>query len=187
MNKLTSICLTVSIFLLSGLNNTYAENSELDFSKFVDDKGVISLPKDFRKTMAHLGSWFVPTGEASGFHDVYTRQDDVNAYRKEGKFQDGAIIIKELRASSSADYSTGANVSFSNATIKQWFVMIKDSNNRFPNNKNWGNGWGWALFKTEDSNINVSMDYKNDCLGCHFPAKNNDWVYIEGYPTLTKP
>ena len=65
--------------------------------------------------------------------------------------------------------------------------MIKDTNKRFPNNKNWGNGWGWALFKTGNHNINVSMDYKNDCLGCHFPAKNNDWVYTEGYPTLTKP
>ncbi|MBV1877595.1 MAG: cytochrome P460 family protein [Pseudomonadales bacterium] len=187
MSKLTSVCLAISIFILSGLNNTYADNAELDFSEFVDGKGVISLPKDFRKTMAHLGSWFVPTGEASGFHDVYARQVDVNHYLESGKFQDGAIIIKELRASSSADYTTGTNVSFSNATIKQWFVMIKDSNNRFPDNKSWGDGWGWALFKTDNHTVNVSMDYKKDCLGCHYPAKNNDWVYIEGYPTLAKP
>ena len=184
INKLVSICLTISVFILSGIHSSYAENTKLEFSKFVDDKGNISLPKDFRKTMVHLGSWFVPAGEASGFHDVYTRQIDVNRYRKTGKFPDGAIVIKELRSSSTADYTTGKNVSYANATIKQWFVMIKDSENRFPKSANWGNGWGWALFKTDNHNINVSIDYKKDCLGCHFPAKNNDWVYIEGYPTL---
>jgi hypothetical protein len=105
INKLASTCLAISIFILSGANNTYAENTKLDFSAFVDDKGNISFPNDFRNTLVHLGSWFVPTGEASGFHDVYTRKTDVNTYRKTGKFPDGAIIIKELRTSSTADYN----------------------------------------------------------------------------------
>ena len=74
MNKIVFIGLAISVLTLSGINNAYAEKTKSNFSEFVDDKGNISFPKDFRKTMVHLGSWFVPTGEASGFHDVYTRQ-----------------------------------------------------------------------------------------------------------------
>ena len=156
------------------------------FSPYVDDKGVISLPKDFRNNMSHLGSWFVPTGDASGFHDVYADKAGVDAYRNSGKFSDGTILIKELRASASGDYTTGAGVHYSTTAIKQWFVMVKDSKGRFPANKSWGDGWGWALFKTDNRNVNVSTDYKVDCLGCHAPAQQRDWVYTEGYPTLRK-
>ena len=53
----------------------------LQFSPYVDKSGNISLPKDFRKTMSHLGSWFVPEGSASGFHDVYTETDSLSIYR----------------------------------------------------------------------------------------------------------
>ncbi len=184
INKSMSIFIALNILALFSQSDVYAAETKSAFSAFVDEKGNISLPKDFRKTMSHLGSWFVPEGDASGFHDVYAQQTDVTAFIKTGKFQDGTILIKELRASSAADYTTGKNVSFANETIKQWFVMIKDSKNRFPKHKNWGNGWGWALFKTDNPDINVSMDYQKDCVGCHIPAKDNDWVYIDGYPTL---
>ena len=185
INKSMSILLVFSMLVLCGQNNAYATETKSAFSEYVDKKGNISIPVDFRKTMSHLGSWFVPVGDASGFHDVYARQADVIRYRKTNKFPDGAVLIKELRASSTADYTTGKNVSYANETIKQWFVMIKDSRNRFPDNKNWGNGWGWALFKTDNPDVNVSTDYQKDCLGCHFPAKDKDWVYVEAYPTLT--
>ena len=185
IKKSMSIFFILNMFALYGQSHAYAADTKSAFSAFVDEKGNISLPKDFRNTMSHLGSWFVPAGDASGFHDVYAQQADVTAYRKTGKFPDGAILIKELRASSTADYTTGKNVSFANETIKQWFVMIKDSKNRFPKNKNWGNGWGWALFKTDNPDINISKDFQKDCLGCHVPAKDNDWVYVEAYPTLT--
>ena len=170
--------------MLSNLNAS-ADTNESDFSAYVDNDGNISLPKDFRLTMVHLGSWFVPEGGASGFHDVYTEAETVKVYRQTGKFPDGATLIKELRADHKADYTTGANVSAA-TQIKQWFVMIKDSKGRFKNNPVWGNGWGWALIKTDNPMINVATDFKTDCLGCHVPAKINDWVYIEGYPTLAK-
>ena len=95
------------MLVLVGQNNSYAADIKSEFSKFVDKKGNISLPKDFRKTMSHLGSWFVPAGDASGFHDVYAQQADITKYRKTGKFRDGAVLIKESRASSKGAYSTG--------------------------------------------------------------------------------
>lgn len=154
------------------------------FSPYVSDKGAISFPDNFRQSMVHLGSWFVPEGEASGFHDVYTEAAAVEAYRKTGKFPDGATIVKELRAARSGDYTTGKDVSYATETVKQWFVMVKDSEGRFANNPLWGDGWGWALFQPADPANNVATDYKVDCLGCHVPAQERDWIYTEAYPTL---
>jgi len=155
------------------------------FSPYVDEKGNITLPDDFRVNMVHLGSWFVPEGGASGFHDVYTEKATAEAYRKTGKFPDGATLVKELRASKAGDYTTGKNVSYATSNLKQWFVMIKDAKgDRFADNPIWGDGWGWALYKTDDKSVNVAKDYKTDCLACHVPAKDKDWVYTEAYPTL---
>jgi hypothetical protein len=159
--------------------------SQDNFSPYADAEGAISFPNDFRTSMAHLGSWFVPSGGASGFHDVYTEKESLNYYQDHGKFPDGATLVKELRASKSGDYTTGAGVHYSTDGLKQWFVMIKDSQNRFSNNPLWGDGWGWALFKPDQPEVNVATDYKVDCLACHIPAKQSDWIYTEAYPVLT--
>ena len=156
------------------------------FSSYVDIKGNISFPYGFRTSMVHLGSWFVPEGDASGFHDVYTEKETVQIYQKTGKFPDGATIVKELRTSQSDSYTTGQNVSHATGSIKQWFVMIKDTKGRFTSNPLWGDGWGWALYKPNDKSKNISTDYKIECRSCHIPAKDKDWVYIEAYPTLVK-
>jgi hypothetical protein len=62
--------------------------------------------------------------------------------------------------------------------------MIKDSKNRFSGNPLWGDGWGWAFFKAGDSTNSITRDYKAECIGCHIPAKQTDWVYTQGYPSL---
>jgi hypothetical protein len=165
---------------------TVALAQDKEFSPYVDNKGNIQFPDDFRASMVHLGSWYVPDGGASGFHGVYTEKENIEAFRKNGRFPDGATLVKELRASRSADYSTGAGVKHSTETVKQWFVMIKDADNRFSNNPLWGDGWGWALFKTDNLAKNSASDYKKDCLGCHVPAKDNDWIYTEAYPILSE-
>ena len=154
------------------------------FSDYVDKDGGIQLPADFRLSMVHLGSWFVPDGGASGFHDVYTEKETVEAYRKTGKFPDGATLVKELRAAHAADYTTGKGVSHATDGLKQWFVMIKDTQGRFEQNPLWGEGWGWALYKPDDPAKNIATDYKTDCLSCHVPARATDWVYTQAYPTL---
>ncbi|MEW8028424.1 MAG: cytochrome P460 family protein [Candidatus Thiodiazotropha sp.] len=158
-------------------------SAEEPFSSAVDSQGDISLPSDFRKELVHLGSWFVPEGGASGFHDIYTEPATVDAYRRTGEFPDGAILIKELRAADKGDYTTGKGVSYP-TSIKQWFVMVKDAKGRFAKNPLWGDGWGWALFKTDQPTVNIAKDYRSDCLSCHLPAREKDLVYTEAYPTL---
>ncbi|MCU7874936.1 MAG: cytochrome P460 family protein [Candidatus Thiodiazotropha sp. (ex Lucinoma borealis)] len=177
--------LPLAFILGLALTAPIGASSTETFSPYVDTEGNISLPQDFRLRMVHLGSWFVPEGDASGFHDVYTEAESATAYRATGKFPDGATLVKELRASDSADYTTGKGVHSASTRIKQWFVMVKDAKGRFTGNLTWGDGWGWALFKTDAPDVNVSKDYQADCLSCHIPAQETDLVYIHAYPTLS--
>ena len=162
---------------------TWAEHGKV--AAVVDAKGHISLPEDFRQHMSHLGSWFVPEGDASGFHDVYMTPDAVSHFQAKGQFPNGAVIVKELRGHKTGNYTTGQNVAFAGGGLKQWFVMVKDTDNSYPDNPSWGDGWGWALFQPGKEG-NVSNNYKTDCLGCHVPARSNDWIYVEAYPTLKR-
>ncbi|MBE1273828.1 cytochrome P460 family protein [Enterovibrio baiacu] len=170
----------------AGVVTTSIASDKTSFSGLVDADGNIAFPEGFRTSMVHLGSWFVPDGGASGFHGVYTEKETVEAFRKTGKFPDGATLVKELRAHASGDFTTGAGVNYETGNLKQWFVMVKDTEGRFQDSGVWGDGWGWALFKPDNLGVNVSSDYKTDCLGCHIPAKDKDWIYTEAYPILAE-
>jgi len=159
-----------------------------NFSKYVANDGAISLPEDYREKFLHLGTWAVATNSGmpvDELHGVYARPEDVQAYRRDGKFPDGAVLVKDVTSAGSDKLTTG------NATramdVKIWFVMIKDAKGRFPKNDLWGDGWGWALFEAKDPKKNVATDYKTDCKACHIPAKKDDWVYVQGYSVLKKP
>ena len=183
MNRLAIAVLAAMLFLLPAFAFA-GEGGTGVFSPYVDGKGVISLPKDFRTTWVHLGSWAVPaqTDPGSGFHDVYTQPESASYYMKNKHFPDGAVLVKEIRQAVWEEMPTGHVVR--EGDVKVWFVMVRDSKGLFPGNKNWGEGWGWALFKAEDPAKNASTNYREDCLPCHMDAKPNDWVYVQGYPTL---
>ena len=157
------------------------------FSPYVSKDGGISRPTDYRDTFEYLGSYAVatkPDKPVDEMHVVYARPDDVRAYRRDGKFPDGAALVKEVTRVGSEKLTTGQS---SWATdIKLWFVMIKDAKGRFPGNDLWGDGWGWALFLAKEPARNVATDYSTDCKLCHIPAKKDDWIYVRGYPALAK-
>jgi len=156
-----------------------------DFSPYVSKEGGISRPTDYRETFTHLGAYAVatkPDQPLDEMHVVYARPEDVRAYRRDGKFPDGATLVKEVTRVASAKLTTGQ--SHWAADTKLWFVMIKDSKGRFPGNDLWGDGWGWALFLADEPARNVATDYEADCKSCHVPAKKDDWVYVRGYPVL---
>jgi hypothetical protein len=184
MTRITGIGLVLCVGGLGWLLDAGAAGEPGEFSRFVDTEGRIHLPNDFRAAMVHLGSWFVPDGEVSGFHNVYTEPSTVEAYRRTGEFPDGATLINEIRPSTTRAYTTGPNVSHANESIKLWFVMIKDRKGRFPGNPLWAEGWGWALIKPSDPSRNLATSFEASCQGCHQPARSNDWVYVEAYSTL---
>jgi cytochrome c len=159
-----------------------------DFSPYVTKDGGISLPLDYREKFLHLGTYAVatkPDKPVDEMHNVYARPEDVKAYRRDGKFPDGAILVKDVTKVGSEKLTTGQSTWTKD--VKIWFVMVKDSKGRFPKNDLWGDGWGWALFEAKDPKKNVATDYTSDCKLCHVPAKKDDWVYVRGYPILAKP
>ena len=78
MRQFRLISTGVASVIIAGLSLSAIAADE-GFSPYVDQQGNISFPEGFRTSMVHLGSWFVPEGGASGFHDVYTEKESVEA------------------------------------------------------------------------------------------------------------
>ncbi len=174
----------VTIFSIGSLYSSQAEEN-VSLSPYVDSEGNITRPTEFREKWTYLGSWVHPEDRKSGIHNVYTEPGVVEKYKENGgKFPDGAVLVKEVLSEASQDMTTGKGVLHAKDDIVLWFVMVKDEKGRFPDNPKWGDGWGWALYYAKDPSKDVATDYKKDCLGCHIPAKQTDWVYVEGYPVL---
>jgi len=164
------------------------------YGSLVDDAGNITLPRDFRSDWTFLGTWSIAEKDvehsgaasghgAAGIHNVYTQRGVAKYFQQNRKFPDGAVIIKELLKATTASMTTGT-VSRGHE-VEGWFVMVKDTKGRFGSNPLWGDGWGWALFNADRPDIPVTRNYKTECVGCHIPARKDDWIYLSGYPVLT--
>ena len=170
------------------------ESYTTTYQSLVDDAGNITLPVNFRSDWTFLGTWSIAakdvetSGEASGhgaagLHNVYTQAGVAEYFQQNGKFPDGAVIIKELLKATTASMTTGT---VSRGTeVEGWFVMVKDTQGRFSSNPLWGDGWGWVLFNADQPEKPVTQNYKTECIGCHIPAQNDDWIYLSGYPILS--
>jgi hypothetical protein len=150
--------------------------------ELVDKTGNIRKPADYRDHYQSLGTWAVLDPTGNQLHVVYASPGAAEYYRKNGKFADGTVLVKEVFATDHAQMTTGD--AYRASSMIQWFVMIKDEKRRFPNSGLWGDGWGWALFKADAPDKQVATDFKKDCIPCHVPAQSTDWVYIQGYPVL---
>jgi len=150
-----------------------------------DRDGHLHVPDDYRTTYQLLGSWAIAAGDGSGskeLHVVYASPGTIDAYRKDKRFPDGAVMIKEVFKATTSEMTTGT-VSRADA-LKGWFVMVKDTANKHPDNPLWGDGWGWSWFDAGDRSRTTTTNYKAQCLACHVPARTSDWVYVDGYPPL---
>jgi hypothetical protein len=149
----------------------------------VDKAGNIRKPAGVRDLYQALGVYTpVDLNNNTEMHYTYASPGTAEYYRKTGKFADGTVLVKEVFATDHAQMTTG-EAHWATGT-KVWFVMIKDDKGRYPSNPLWGDGWGWALFKSDAPDKQVATNYKKDCLGCHVPAKTTDWIYTQGYPVL---
>ena len=154
------------------------------FDIAVSADGTLIFPDaNFLTEWTMLGSWAV-NGEdgAEGMHIVYTQPGVAESYRATGAFPDGAVLVKELRSAASENLTTGL-VSYA-TDLEGWFVMVKDTTERFPDNPLWGDGWGWGFFADSDPDTLVTTDYESECLACHIPAQETDWIYTRAYPAL---
>ena len=179
-----TLSLILALVVLTGhqLINSQSAGSFNGFD-LVDKTGNIRKPAEVRDHYQLLGTYDVllnPKGEQ--MHVTYASPGTAEYYRKNGKFADGTVLVKEVFGTDHASMTTG-DAHWASGT-QVWFVMIKDEKNRYPNNPLWGDGWGWALFKADAPDKQVATDYKKDCLTCHVPARSADWVYIQGYQVL---
>ena len=153
----------------------------------VDASGNLRVPGDYRAAYQSLDSWAVAADQGQGakeIHVVYASPGTIAAYRKNGHFADGSVLVKEVFEATTGAMTTGT-VSHAQ-TLKGWFVLMKDSKNSHPGNKLWGDGWGWSWFDATNPSKTTSTDYKADCLPCHQPARATDWIYVGGYPPLRR-
>jgi len=174
----------IALVILAGYQQVESQSSSsYNGIDLVDKTGNIRKPSDYRDRYQALGTFTVLDPKGDEMHFTYASPGTAEYYRKTGKFADGAILVKEVFGTDHANMTTG-DAHWASGT-KVWFVMIKDEKGRYPGNPLWGDGWGWALFKSDAPGKQVATDYKKDCLGCHIPAKATDWVYVQGYPVLS--
>lgn len=151
---------------------------------------LLRVPKvDYRLDWVFLGSFSVladdPKDGAKGLHDVYAPREAVEAYRRTGTFPDGTVLVKDVFLTKTEPLTTGT-VSYADR-LQGRFVLVKDSTNQNASRSPlWGDGWGWAFFEGDETDKTVTTDYRKDCLGCHEPARSQDFLYTRGYTVLRR-
>src|SRR5262249_39012079 len=76
----------------------------------VDDKGNLHVPSDYRTAYQALGAWAVAKDDGPGskqLHVVYASPGTIDAYRKDGHFPDGTVLVKEGFNTTTKDITTG--------------------------------------------------------------------------------
>jgi len=191
--KTTSILIGVAGLMATTLvaaevqNYSTAATSDQSAAAVVDAQGNLRVPEDYRTAYQSLGAWAIAADQGAGskeLHVVYASPGTIAAYRKDGHFPDGSVLVKEVFETSTEPMTTGT-VSHAQ-TLKGWFVMVRDSKDTHPDNKLWGEGWGWSWFDAGNPIKTTSTEYKTNCRPCHVPAQATEWIYVNGYSPLRK-
>jgi hypothetical protein len=172
------------VVILVAYQQVKSQNNSSSFNglDLVDKAGNIRKPADVRDSYQALGTYsVVDLNGNTELHYTYASPGTAEYYRKNGKFAEGTVLVKEVFATDHGQMTTG-DAHWASGT-KVWFVMIKDE--KGSGNPLWGYGWRWALFKSDAPDKQVATDFKKDCQACHIPAKATNWVYVQGYPVLT--
>ncbi len=156
-------------------------------AEIVNASGDIALPKDFDRWPT-LGTWATASGgdgaPVDEWHAVYVSPGGIDSHVQNGVFEDGAVLVKEVRGAKPSLLTTGAAHWPTDPVV--WFVMVKDSTDSRADHPLWADGWGWALYNAPDRMTQTATSYEEACQGCHIPATDTDFIYSEAYPVLRK-
>jgi hypothetical protein len=153
----------------------------------VDAKGNLHVPSNYRQVYDYLGSWAIAADSGAGskqIHEVYASPGTIEAYRKNGKFPNGATLVKAVYATQTSPMTTGTVSRV--GKLQGWFVMVRDDKNDHPGNPLWAKGWGWSWFDAGKPEKTTSTSFQANCQACHTPASDTDWVYTQGYAPLQR-
>jgi len=189
--QIVGICIgAIAAMIAAGAYGQMAETASGNGAKLeavADANGNLHVPENYRAIYQSLGSWAIAADQGEGskeLHVVYASPGTIAAYRKNGNFPDGAVLVKEVYEAATQPMTTGTVSHAGN--LKGWFVMVRDDVGRHAGNKLWGDGWGWSWFNADNPSKTTSTDYKTNCLPCHVPAQASEWVYVNGYPPLRR-
>jgi len=76
----------------------------------VDPSGNLRVPEAYRTTYQSLGSWAVAADQGPGskeLHVVYASPGTIAAYRRDGRFPNGAVLVKEVFQAATGQMTTG--------------------------------------------------------------------------------
>src|SRR5262245_32200295 len=77
---------------------TSAQDNTPKAEAVVDAKGNLHVPNAYRSTYQFFGSWAVAADQGPGakeLHVVYASPGTTAAYRKNGRFPEGTVLVKE--------------------------------------------------------------------------------------------
>jgi hypothetical protein len=168
----------------SGAESKGADGSRLPKPSF-DKAGNLIRPDTSYREWVYVGTPLTPNDlnppEAPfpDFHNVYIHPDDLDHYKRTGKFQDGTVLMKELvsvgskRAVSGKGYFMGEFMGLE--------ATIKDSK-RFPDEP--GN-WAYFSFGHEYPLADKAEKFPAAaCNACHETSAADDFVFTQYYPVL---
>jgi hypothetical protein len=180
---------SLSLFGVLAITAAFAQSDPASVVTPSEAETLLHVPAvDYRRDWVQLGIFSLladePEAGAKELHIVYAPPESVAAYRKAGVFPDGTVLIKDVFATSTESLTTGTS-SYADTLIGR-FVMVKDTADSYAGaSPLGGDGWGWAFYEGSETKATVTTDYQQDCLGCHDPARDQDLVYVQGYPSAS--
>jgi hypothetical protein len=197
-NRLTAIkviglagLISLPLLPLCWQSGMTAANDGSGSESVVDANGELRVPAEYRTAYEFLGSWSLANDQGYGaqrwlpkaIQVVYASPGTIAAYRKDGHFPDGTVLVKENFEATTEAMKKVGTVSHAQK-LTGWFVMVRDTKDSHPGHKLWGEGWGWSYFDVANPLKTTSTDFKKDCLECHTPVQASDWIHVDAYPPL---
>ena len=116
-------------------------------------------------------------------HSVYSRPEDVTAFRRDGKFPDGAVLVKEVTKVGSEKLTAGEAHGPPNPSSGScWSRTRRDDSRATTCGATAGAGassWRTTLQRS-------GAPITRSTAGCHIPAQKDDWLYVRVYPCSRK-
>jgi len=149
----------------------------------VDAAGTIRKPANFEKDYTNLGTeWTLDEKGGDRISTTFASPGTVEEFRKSGRFADGSVLVQQV-SGTERDAASVQQPRLAPGTT-EWFVMVRDTRGHFQNQSQWGDGWGWALFRSDIPGERVSVNYARDCKGCHDEAKGSYRVFVGRHEQL---
>jgi len=99
MKAIHAVVFTSLILLPINWQPAMTATNDPKAAKVVDASGNLRVPGDYRTAYQFLGSWAVAADQGPGskeIHLVYASPGTAAAYRKNGRFTDGSVLVKEV-------------------------------------------------------------------------------------------